>query len=76
MITASSYPQRGAIGNELEYNDWIIQCFGNVTLRIQFTTSNHMYEEQDLSRDDLGAVSNPDFYMDDVGGFNDGKNVS
>jgi hypothetical protein len=38
--------------------------------------AKHVFvEEQDLSHDDLGAVSNPGFYMDDVGGFNDGKNV-
>jgi hypothetical protein len=38
--------------------------------------AKHVFvEEQDLSHDDQGAVSNPGFYMDDVGGFNDGKNV-
>lgn len=39
--------------------------------------AKHVFvEEQDLSLDDLGAMSNPGFYMEDVGRFNDGKNRS
>lgn len=39
--------------------------------------ARHVFvEEQDLSLDDLGVVSNPGFYMEDVGGFKYGKNRS
>ena len=38
--------------------------------------AKHVFvEEQDLSHDDLGAVSNPGFFMEDVM-FSDGKNRS